>query len=138
MKTTKTKNYKTTVKDFNYFIQEVCHWLPKLNLQDHGMVFLHMELEKNTALTWVEVSLENKTATFGLSEDWSWLKPDKYELSKCAFHECCELMLYKLHHSLTEFYSYKHVNEMRHEVVRTLESALFEPYWHSKSKKGKK
>ena len=129
---------KTTKKDFDCFIKEVCYWLPKLNLQDYGTVFLHMKLEHQESLAWVDVSLVNKTATFGLSEDWSWLNPNKYELSKCAFHECCELLLYRLYDKLIEFYSYKYIDEMRHEVVRTLESVLFEPYWHSNFKKKKK
>jgi len=130
---------KTTKKDFEYFTKEVCYWLPKLNLQDYGHIFIHMKLENRESFAWVDVSLENKTATFGLSEDWGcWLRPDKYELSKCAFHEACELLLYKLYDRLIEFYSYKYIDEMRHEVVRTLEKVLFEPYWHSSNFKKKK
>lgn len=132
------KKYKTTKDDFNYFIKEVSYWLPKLNLKDYAVIFLHIELEQKESFAWVEPDLINKTATFGLSTDWGWLQADKYQLAKCAFHEACELLLYKLHYSLTEFYSYKYVDEMRHEVVRTLESVLFEPYWHSNSKKGGK
>ena len=128
---------KTSTKDFDYFIKEVSYWIPKLNLQNYGIIFVHMELEQKESMAWVDVSLENKTATFGLSTDWNWLKPDRYHLSKNAFHECCELMLYKLDNSLTEFYSYKYVNEMRHEVIRTLESVLFEPYWNSLNLKKK-
>ena len=130
------KNYKTTKKDFDYFIKEVCYWIPKLNLQDYGVVFIHMKLDENEkSLAWVDISLENKTAMFGLSIEWDWMTPDKYQISKCAFHECCELLLYKLYDSLIEFYSQKYINEMRHEVVRTLESVLFEPYWNNKKKR---
>ena len=129
------KNFKTTKKDFDYFIREVCYWTPKLNLQDYGAVFVHISLEEKASLAWVDVSLENKTATFGLAEDWSWMHPDKYQLAKCAFHECCELVLYKLYDKLIVFYSQEYVNELRHEVIRILESVLFEPYWNSKKRR---
>ena len=131
------KTFKTTKKDFDYFIREVCYWTSKLNLQDYGAIFIHMVLEDKDSLAWVDVSLENKTVTFGLSEDWSWMQPDKYQLAKSAFHECCELLLYKLYDKLIKFYSQEYINELRHEVIRTLESILFEPYWESKSRKRK-
>uniref|UniRef100_A0A6M3JHW5 Uncharacterized protein n=1 Tax=viral metagenome TaxID=1070528 RepID=A0A6M3JHW5_9ZZZZ len=129
---------KTSKKDFDFFVAETSYWLVRLNLQDYGVVFVHMELESEKTQAWVEVSLKDKIATFGLSVDWDWMTPSNYYLSKSAFHECCELMLYKLHDSLTKFYSYKYVNEMRHEVIRTLESVLFEPYWNEKEKKRKR
>ena len=126
---------KTTKKDFEFFNREASHWLARLNLMDYGVTFVHVGLEDSKCLAWTSVSLEDKVATIGLATDWDWLEPDSYHLSKSAFHECCELMLYKLHDKLTEFYSCGYVDEIRHEVIRTLESIIFDTYWNIKNKK---
>jgi len=133
-------NLKTTKKHFDLFRKEGSYWLVRLNLRDYDFIFVHVDLEDRNARAWVDISLDGKVVTFGLAEDWGWMEPDDYLIAKSAFHECCEVMLYKLHHHLTNFYSYKFVDEMRHEVIRTLEHTMFEDYWVSKikTKKGKK
>ena len=130
---------KTTKKHFDLFRAEASYWLVKLNLRDYDFIFVHMDLEEQDTRAWVDIQLRNKIATIGLAEDWKWMEPTDYQISKSAFHECCEIMLYKLHYHLTEFYSFSFVDEMRHEVIRTLENTMFEDYWAGKTKgKGRK
>ena len=132
-------NLKTTKKHFDLYRTEASYWLVRLNLRDYNFIFVHMDLEEKDIRAWADISLRNKTATLGLAVDWGWMEPNNYQIANSAFHECCEVMLFKLHHYLTEFYSFKFASEMRHEVIRTLENTMFEDYWVSKTKgKGKK
>jgi len=129
---------KTTKKHFDLFRKEASYWLVRLNLRGYDFIFVHMELEKSDTCAWADIGLTGKKATLGLAEDWGWLEPNDYLISKSAFHECCEVMLYRLHYHLTEFYASRFVDEMRHEVIMTLENTIFDDYWNSKTTKKKR
>lgn len=127
--------HKTTNKHFDLFVNESSFWLSRLGLRDYEVRFVHMESEDNGSRAWVEADSENRQATFGLEVNWLCEQPTDYNISKSAFHECCELLLHNVHEHLRNMYAIHKTNELVHSIIRTLENLVFEEYWHTKRKK---
>jgi len=127
---------KTTKKDFDLFTDEGSYWIGRLNLNDWDICFIYDINENEEGLrAWARPDLISKTATIALTEDWMWLTPNKYDVCKSAFHECCEVMMHKLYHDLRRTFSENYVASMIHKVIRTLENTLFVDDWNRRNKK---
>ena len=118
----------TTSEHFSVFRSEVSYWISKFGLFDWCVYFAH---DKYDGIAWRSYdNLEDRVVTIGLSTEWPDLSPDDRMVSKCAFHEVCELLLLRI-----EYYANLDAcpsdsldaREEVHSIIRRLEHALWMP-----------
>jgi hypothetical protein len=117
------KQYNTNKKHYNFFITECKRYQKVLSLYDWQIYYSHMKNESN--LAWCNANEDGANATISLNTDWSYTEPTNEELSRCAFHEVCELLLWKLDEMARIGCSPKRCNEERHAIIRRLENTVW-------------
>jgi len=113
--------YKTTKKDFEDFKKEARKWIDYFNLYDWEICFFHSHIDYRS---YVNADHNGKIAVFTLSTIWEQLTY-KEEVKRVAFHEVCELLLYKLTDMAEDYYNRNRVEEVTHSIIRRLEKCIF-------------
>lgn len=131
------KSYKTTKKHFKLFKRECRYWLDRFDLGSWEAHFVHGESDHpdtNNSRAWFYTNWTGRLFTIGLSSKWN-LDIKKKGLSKCAFHEVCEILLGRLHinSDIDACPTQKDDNdEVTHAIIRRLEKAIWGSYWDAK------
>ena len=129
----------TTKKHFELFQKECKKWISFFNLLSWEIVIKHVDFvdiygdiqPNDTILSWCEPHYGSRYATIYLSIDWCGVDITTEALKKAAFHEVCELLLYRLREmSNMSSISYRaeEVDAETHAVIRTLENTIFEQH----------
>ena len=88
------KPYLTTQANFKEFMRECEFWIDFFGLKEWDIHFRHDGSKDCYACAYPDCS--SRVAIVNLSPDWSETKPTLPRIRKYAFHEVCEVMLYKL------------------------------------------
>ena len=121
---------ETTKENFTYFIKECEHWIEKFHLREWEFRFRHKD-HKNS-LAWYKYGWEGRLVTIGLSIKWDEIETTKYNLSKSAFHEVCEILLANLESTARLDICPSQEQELtasKHSIIRRMEWAIWEPYF---------
>lgn len=113
--------YKTTPADFKRFQAEAARWIAFFGLIDYQVTYRHQD---TGGMAQCRFNQEDRSSEIILSTTW-WRHPDPLEMERVAFHEVCELMLFRLSNAGEDFYKGSLVQERAHEVVRRLENTIF-------------
>ncbi len=116
---------KTTKAQFKLFKEESRRWIERFQLGDWEVYFEHKDSDDYIASC--SFDTESCVATIRLSQDWGSNPLDLYEIKKSAFHEVMELFLANYYTIATSRqYSLYHHNKTAHQLIRTLENAIFD------------
>lgn len=117
--------YKMTEADFKEFEKEVYKWQKFFGLLNWEIQVDRICSDKYLAAQ-CSPDGEARYAVISLAEEWH-KKPLEFEVRRSAFHEVCELLLWRLHEMSTGLYAKPVVASRIHEVIMTLENTVFEP-----------
>jgi len=118
---------KLSKENFAYFEQEARRWLKYFGIYQWDCRFF-FEKDEN-ALARVTWEPPNGIAAFYLARTWGKDRLDSKFLSKVAFHEVCELLLWELNEAVYTSYRDTAAEATLHRVIRTLENTVFENEW---------
>lgn len=113
---------KITPKHFSTFKQEALFWISYFGLKDWDITILNKKIEFRANCE-CNISAHRCVISLGLVYDDIL---DDFQLRKTAFHEVCELLLWRLGNLGCEGYNHKTVDDETHKVVITLENSVFE------------
>jgi hypothetical protein len=122
------KAHKTTTEHFELFKQEHQKWVDFFGLKEWKVYYIHGGSEDDgNSLAWSIFNADNsRIVTIGLTVDLGETIPTEHLIMESAFHEACEMLLYKLYIlGIQRFLRVEELEEARHEVIRTLENAVF-------------
>ena len=115
--------FKTKRKHARVFKRECRRWIRFFGLHGWRVYFDHAGDDEN--LAWLEGNVEARAVTIGLATEWG-VKPTKHKLRMVAFHEACELLLYRLHCAAKNRWATEaEMNGARHEVVQMLTNTIW-------------
>lgn len=119
---------KTTAKQFNIFKAESRKWIDIFGLKGWRVDFFHRHLDDDRRGQ-IFVDIPGRCASIVLGMDWDENdKPLDSNVRRTAFHEVCELLLWRLadmaHTKI--FTNRDSIREETHSIIRTLENVLFE------------
>lgn len=117
------KKYITNVKHFNFFVSECKRFQRILSLMDWVLHYAH--IKGGELLAWCNAEETAGAATIFLNTEWIDNKPTKEELSRFAFHEVCEVLLWKLDEMAGVGCSRNRCNQERHAIIRRLENTVW-------------
>jgi len=123
------QDYETTKQDFEYFKSECIKWRDLLNLKNWEMYFYHERYEDRDGLRACIVdSPVDRVVTIYFDPKWS-AKPDKYLISKTAFHEICEVLFLDIRLLFSSRCDVSQKDMEVHKIIILLENILFEKYY---------
>ncbi len=118
-------SHKTTKRHFELFKKECTKWIVIFGLVGWEIAYKHIKL--TGVLACCEADIEGRWATISLADDWGDHDSlNDEEVKVTAFHEVCELLLWRLRHLGTD--RYIRMGEMMeeiHAVIRTLENVIY-------------
>lgn len=119
------KSYKTTEEDFELFKSECQKWIDFFGLKSWEVFHSHQNLNDNAA--WCLFNdLKERLVRIGLAVNWDDTEPTKHAVRLAAFHEVCEVLIFRLFDLAISRYSTEdQLLEARHELIRTLENCVF-------------
>ena len=123
------KSKLTDDKIFEIFKEEFKHWHTYFDLSRFEIMFFQEDLSKIEACAKVGVDLEAMVARVAVDNHLSKEKYTAYEIRLAAFHECCELMLYKLQEYGCATIAPELVHQAAHEVINVLQHKIFDVYY---------
>jgi len=116
---------KTSKKDFESFQTEAGDWIETFGLKSWDVIFTHKE-DKDSLASCIAESA-SRFAILNLStSNFTETEVRSESVRKAAFHEVCELLMWEITTLLRVFFSEDVVNKKTHEVIVTLENAVFE------------
>lgn len=116
--------------DFELFKTECLKWIEIFGLKGWKVGFEHKET--NDAYAHVKVDgIVDRFVIFVLNS-----KPDEtdlhYDVKKTAFHEVCELLLWRMEYIGTcRYVQPEELPEERHNIIRILENSFYKMYKES-------
>jgi len=121
-------NNQTTDEHFKLFQQEAKKWLERFGMAGWSVHFDHGNFVGDDALAEVSYRMIGRVATISLAKVWKGCEITDHQLRKTAFHEVCELLLARFNVLAKDRYlaDPQQIDEEIHNIVRTLESAVFE------------
>lgn len=123
------KKNKTTKADLEYFESECRRWLDFFGMKGWAVSYEHNADEECKAQAgW---SISGRMARFFLAEDWGSDQITRVELSRCAFHEVCELLFAELSDMAKSWVCDQEVFRATHSIIRTLENVVWEKEYTS-------
>jgi len=129
---------KVIRKHFDIFRQECIRWVRFFGLKEwkiNAVRRLDETLfEEERALGKCAADPQSRVADFVIDADWGEIRVTTELLELCAFHEVCELLLFKLAKMAEVQYSKAVVEEEVHVIVRKLENSIFLAYKRHKNK----
>ena len=121
---------ETTEEDFMFYIQEFKYYMQVFNLLNWEVNFQWEEMPDARAAIQINVAGKIATTCFNKRYDFAY---DESEISKCAFHECMELLIGELSCAAEERYStHEQIEAATHTIIRTLENVIWEQEWQSR------
>jgi len=120
-------DYQTTESDFDVFCRECTAWADKLNLRNWYIDYQHNDDDPDCR-AFCQTSPQNRMARITLTQSWD-IAPHPNAIKQTAFHEIVEILLaMMMTFAMTPAtHSDDIVASERHSIIRTLESAFFEP-----------
>jgi len=118
---------KTTKAQFKLFRAEAEKWIDFFGLADWDVTFLHNEIDDGRAETSADEL--NSLANITLAKEFQ-VQPggeiSESEIKQCAFHEACELLLFRLRILSTRRSTrVEEVMREMHRVINILENTIF-------------
>jgi len=110
---------KTTKKDFEVFKKESLYWIDYFGLKDWRVGFSHKDLDGAEAQCLAHVGDRNCTLSLDVEVE------DRSKIKQWAFHEVCELLLFKASDLITATYSNWERSNIIHDVIIRLENSVF-------------
>jgi hypothetical protein len=130
--------YKTKDRDYRYFVEELKYYQRELNLMNWRIYCDHVKTAKNhSSLAWTTCNVSGMNCTISLGSSWGRTDVTDRDLSRVAFHECCEVLLWKIGEHAEKSVSETLTDPERHSVIRTLENILF-PVLYKKRQRRRK
>lgn len=119
------------MKKFEYFKKQTIKYQKLFNLNNWRLCFNINESDDSNQAQ-VYINLSGRVATVEASRKWLNNKTcDKKEISKTAFHELVEIMLYDLSYHIPRSID---VDAITHSIIRTFENTFFEMIWKKEDK----
>lgn len=117
--------HKTTHQQFEIFKESVNQWLNFFGILSWEVYFGHSDKHlENRATT--EAELGSRLVKFTLTKSkWPYAPTDD-EIRRLAFHEVCELLLIPLTNYADERKPVGDLNDITHQVIRTLENCIYD------------
>lgn len=117
----------TTEDHFNLFVDECHKWIKFFGLLGWKVCFIHSKVVKDCrANIYFPNDKADRVVTISLSKDWGSFDCTEEDIRKSAFHEVCELLLFRLNDlAFSRFVSRGEIEEEVHSIIRTLENTVF-------------
>lgn len=116
---------KTTENDFKLLEKEGKKWIAFFGLKGWEINFLHKNDDLDS-LGYTKFNYTNRIADVVLCKDWGKRKVTEKEIKKTAFHEICEVLMYRLRYiAESRFITDVETNEEIHNIIRILENTIF-------------
>lgn len=117
--------YKTTEDHFKLFKEEVRKWVRVFGLQYDYEVYVYHENREKHCEGSMSANFEHRYSDIYLNSTWE-VQPTEYKIKRTAFHEVCELVLYKLRDlGLARPSTEEQIIEEVHKIIRVLETAFW-------------
>lgn len=117
--------YETTEEHFEIFKAECEKWLTFFGLKGWSVIFLHEKLGGEYRAS-CSVDIAGRIATIRLAIDYSWVPVTCHDVRQSAFHEVCELLLYRLRYiGECRYLQPEEIPEEVHNIIRILENSVF-------------
>jgi hypothetical protein len=113
---------KITPKHFSTFKQEVLFWVDYFGLKDWDISLQNKDIEENRANCCCNITAHRCVISLNVEYDE---ELNDFQLRKSAFHEVCELLLWRLGNLGIEGYPHKYVDDETHKIIITLENTVF-------------
>jgi len=118
---------KLSKENFEFFKKECLSWTRFFGIYQWDCRFIFED--DDDAMARIEWGVEDGIACFYLAKKWDKDEVSDYNLSLCAFHEVCELLLSELNDMARRCNKDRMTNGAIHRVIRTLENTIFEYEW---------
>ena len=119
--------YKTTEQDFQIFQEAVAFWQRKLGMLSWQLYTRHTFMKDQQGYSVVNLSARCATLTLSTTLSNYDEPPGDRIIRRIAFHEVCEVLMARMMICAEARYVQRdELEEARHEVIRTLESVIFE------------
>jgi len=115
---------RTSKENFEFFKEEVSYWAGFLGIFQWDFRVFHMR--DDDALARVDMDGDGRVVCVTLAKTWERDKISNYSLSKTAFHEVCEVLLFDLNQLASPFVKKSRVEEAIHKIIRRMENTIFE------------
>ena len=113
---------KITPKHFSTFKQEVLFWVDYFGLKDWTVEFENKDLDQNRANCNCNINAHRCLICLNVEFD---INLDDFQLRKSAFHEVCEMFLWRLGNLACSGNSHNQVDDETHKIIITLENTVF-------------
>lgn len=112
---------------FQKFEKYVKNWIEFFGLYNWEIGIHTDDGDDGESLAFTTFVVDNRRADIFLCDDWDGVEKTENELDKLAFHEVCEILLYKIRHLAGKrYYSWDEVDGEIHSVIRILTAKIFE------------
>jgi hypothetical protein len=112
---------KITPKHFSTFTQEVLFWVGYFGIKDWDVCIYNRKIDFRASCL-CDIQAHRCNIILNVEYDDCL---DDYQLKKSAFHEVCELLLWRLGNLGIEGYNPKTVDDETHKIIITLENTVF-------------
>ena len=125
---------RTSEADFDFFYEEVWHWITGLDLHNWEVLVVHQDYPGGGTFAWYTADNNSRQATIGLSVRFV-SQIDRRRISYAAFHEVIHILLSPILFAssvLEHVYPCGYKEEVRvavHEIIHRLSGVLWEPHW---------
>jgi hypothetical protein len=118
--------YEITNKQFKIYKKEAKKWIKHFGLYGWTVKYAINKELLGDGLAGVLPDLDARTVVFLINEEWG-IPPNKKDIRLVAFHEVCELMLFRLRTLAKARYvqSEFDIDEEIHNIIKILENRMF-------------
>lgn len=127
------KRFEITTAQFELFREEVRYWIERFGLKQWQLFIAHEELDDAGSLarvTWKRDQMQAKIMLNKVLDN----KEQDANIARAGFHEVVELLLAEVSDQIMETLAYSRADAMTHQLIRTLENAVWMPDWLARSK----
>jgi len=125
------KDNKTTIKDFEYFVERCRHWQEVFQLRSWGIIYQHEDEKDDEDLAEAKAIVMfagygDLVATVVLNKSWGHVPVTRNGLDRCALHEVLEIFLRGFYYFAACRFSVTDddLEVEKHRIIRTIENIL--------------
>ena len=119
------KGGTTTAKQFELFKEECEKWIKFFGLKGWRVDYRHGKTTDGARAD-VGANVVARVATIRLAKKWRTGKPTNDKVKKSAFHEVCELLLFRLKYlAMDRCTNDDEIAEESHCIIRMLENSVY-------------
>jgi hypothetical protein len=113
--------HKTSLSNFESFKKSYKKYQNLFEMNSYNVQFVHGNFKDRFAIS--RFKAQAHVVTVGLSKDWWERTPNEKELDKCALHEACHLLIFKLSNATeSRFLTESEFIELDEEITIKLEN----------------